>query len=158
MSVVGGDARGQVRLRQLEHGHETETIEILLAWYCVSFWRMHSFGSYTPAHRVRLWLYGANRGCCIDLKPGEQALLSWYTECKDNDVDPVRVEVKDFYSGSTPRKLCFSNIFYTVRSCYTGSNFSGDFVITSVHSGGGKPEGFTFTRRLIGPVYRVSYE
>jgi hypothetical protein len=111
-----------------------------------------------PAHRVRLWLYGANRGCFIDLKPGEQALLSWYTECKDNDVDPVRVEVKDFYSGSTPRKLCFSNIFYTVRSCYTGSNFSGDFVITSVHSGGGKPEGFKFTRRLIGPVYRVSYE
>jgi len=44
-----------------------------------------------PAHRVRLWLYGANRGCFIDLKPGEQALLSWYTECKDNDVDPVRV-------------------------------------------------------------------
>ncbi|NVN63822.1 metallopeptidase [Pseudomonas putida] len=111
-----------------------------------------------PAHRVRLWLYGSNRGCFIDLKPGEQALLSWYTECKDNDVDPVRVEVKDFYSGSTPRKLCFANILYTVKSCYTGSNFSGDFVITSVHSGGGKPEGFTFTRRLIGPVYRVSYE
>lgn len=111
-----------------------------------------------PAHPVRLWLYGSNRGCFIDLKPGEQALLSWYTECKDNDVDPVRVEVKDFYSGSTPRKLCFANILYTVKSCYTGSNFSGDFVITSVHSGGGKPEGFTFTRRLIGPVYRVSYE
>ncbi|WHH51049.1 zinc-dependent metalloprotease family protein [Pseudomonas sp. Ap32] len=111
-----------------------------------------------PAHPVRLWLYGSNRGCFIDLRPGEQALLSWYTECRDNDVDPVRVQVKDFYSGSTPRKLCFANILYTVKSCYTGSNFSGDFLITSVHSGGGKPEGFTFTRRLIGPVYRVSYE
>lgn len=111
-----------------------------------------------PAHPVRLWLYGANRGCFIDLKPGEHTLLSWSTECKDNDVDPVRVVVKDFYSGSTPRKLCFSNILYTVHSCYTAGNFSGDFEITSVHSGGGKPEGFEFTRRLIGPVYRVSYE
>ncbi|MFP3446954.1 zinc-dependent metalloprotease family protein [Pseudomonas sp. SIMBA_067] len=111
-----------------------------------------------PAHPVRLWLYGANRGCFIDLNPGEQALLSWYTECKDNDVDPVQVVVKDFYSGSTPRKLCFSNILYWVHSCYKAGNFSGDFEITSVHSGGGKPEGFEFTRRLIGPVYRVSYE
>ncbi len=111
-----------------------------------------------PDHRVRLQLYGSNRGCSIGMKPGEEVLLSWYTECKDNDVDPVGAQVKDFYSGSTPRKLCFSNIFYTVKSCYTGSNFSGDFVITSVHSGGGKPEGFEFTRRLIGRVYRVSYE
>ncbi|MDD1994146.1 reprolysin-like metallopeptidase [Pseudomonas putida] len=112
-----------------------------------------------PSPEIRLQLYGTNgRGCSVRLSPGGSILLTWFTECKDNDVNPVRVDVRDFYSGSTPRKLCFANILYTVNSCYEGSNFSGDFVITDVHSGSGRPEGFSFTKRLTGPVSRVSYE
>lgn len=110
-----------------------------------------------PTYPVRLWLSGANGSCYIDVRPGEQVLLSWYSECKDNAVDPERVVVKDFSSDSTPRRLCFSNILYTVNSCYAGRRFYGDFVIEDVHSGKGKPDEIEFTKLQVGQVFRVSY-